>query len=36
VIVKRDGVEVKIPMDEFMADAEESKPDETAAQSHGL
>ena len=31
VIVKRDGVEVTIPMDEFMADAEESKPDETPA-----
>jgi len=31
VIIKRDGVEVKIPMDEFMADAEESKPDETPA-----
>ena len=36
VIVKRDGVEVEIPMAEFMADAEESEPDETAAQSHGL
>lgn len=31
VIVKRDGVEVTIPMAEFMADAEESKPDETPA-----
>ncbi len=29
VIVVRDGVEVEIPMAEFMADAEESEPDET-------
>jgi hypothetical protein len=28
VIVVRDGVEVKIPMNEFMADAEQSEPDE--------
>ena len=31
VIVKRDGVEVELPMAEFMADAEESEPDETPA-----
>jgi hypothetical protein len=31
VIVKRDGVEVEIPMAEFMADAEESEPDEAPA-----
>ncbi len=31
VIVKRDGVEVEIPMAEFMADSEESEPDETPA-----
>ena len=31
VIVVREGVEVEIPMAEFMADAEESKPDETPA-----
>ncbi len=31
VIVKRDGVEVEVPMAEFMADAEESEPDEAPA-----
>ena len=31
VIVVRDGVEVEVPMAEFMADAEESEPDETPA-----
>ena len=31
VIVKRDGVEVEIAMAEFMADAEESEPDEAPA-----
>jgi hypothetical protein len=31
VIVKRDGVEFEVPMAEFMADAEESEPDETPA-----
>ncbi len=31
VIVVRDGVEVEVPMAEFMADTEESKPDETPA-----
>ena len=31
VIVVRDGVGVEIPMAEFMADAEESDPDEAPA-----
>lgn len=31
VIVVRDGVEFEVPMAEFMADAEESEPDETPA-----
>lgn len=31
VIVKRDGVEVVIPMAEFMADAEEREPDKAQA-----
>ncbi len=31
VIVVRDGVEFEVPMAEFMADTEESKPDETPA-----
>jgi hypothetical protein len=33
VIVKRDGVVVEVPMAEFMADAEETEPDETTAMS---
>ena len=28
VVVVGDGVEVEVPMDEFMADAEQSEPDE--------
>ena len=31
VIVKRDGVEVEVPMAEFMADAEEREPDKAPA-----
>lgn len=31
VIVKRDGVEVEVPMAEFMADAKETEPDEAPA-----